>query len=435
MLHSFGALKSLAPFAAIALLAGLPRAFPQTTFATLTGVVSDSSGAVVANAKVAAVNLETNITSTAESNELGNFTIGQLKEGTYEVRVQAPGFREFVAQQVILVARDLRRLDVQLEVGSVDTRVEVTAGATLIETETARISDTKDALLMKTLPLNTRGLWAFLALSPSVLQAATGSTIRFAGSRGNQSNWAIDGITMADGVDNTQIGPLANYIESFEEIKIDMANNTAEFGTIGQVTIISKSGTNEFHGNVFDYYSTPWFRARNPFALERGSGISHNPGGSAGGPVYLPKLYDGRNRTFFFFSFETSRGSPINQLLNPTVPLPAWRDGDFSGLPAGTLIHDPLTGEPFPGNRIPASRINPVSRNIQERFYPLPNFGATDILRSQNYRENKIRPRDPSTYWTSRIDHRFSDRDAVFGRFTFQRLYNRTYEGNLPTIG
>jgi hypothetical protein len=416
-----------------ALLVFCGAAMSQTTFATITGTVVDPTGGVVANAAVEATHLETNIKTRTTSNESGNYTLAQLREGTYELRAQAPGFKEFVAQNIVLVARDIRRVDVTLQVGAVDTRVEVSAGATLIETETARIGETQDAYALKSLPLNTRGIWAFLALAPNVLQAGAGSTIRFAGSRGNQSHWSIDGTTMSDGVDETQIGPLANYIESFQEIKIDVSNNTAEFGTIGQVTMISKSGTNELHGNVFDYYSTPWFRARNPFALVRGSGISHTPGGSVGGPVYLPKVYDGRNRTFFFFSFETSRGSPVEQFLNPTVPLPAWRAGDFSGLNA--TIYDPTTGQPFPGNRIPGNRINPVSRMIQDRFYPMPNFGDPNVFSSQNYRESKIRPRDPSTYWTTRGDHRFSEKDAVFGRFTFQRLFNRTYEGNLPTIG
>ena len=296
----------------------------------------------------------------------------QLREGQYSVRAKAAGFKEFVVQNVDLIARDYRRLDISMEVGAVETAVEVTAGATLIETETARIADTKTAEMLKSIPLNTRGIWAFLSLSPGVLQAGTGSTIRFAGSRGNQSHWAIDGITFSDGVDETQIGPLANYIESYQEIKLDIANNTAEFGTIGQVTLISKSGTNEFHGNLFDYYVTPWFRARNPFAPARNTGVSHTPGGSAGGPVFIPKLYNGKDKTFFFFSFETGRGSPSTVLLNPTVPLAPWRTGDFSALP--TPVRDPSTGQPFPGNRIPANRLNPTSLKLQERFYPTPEF-------------------------------------------------------------
>ncbi|HUS06897.1 MAG TPA: carboxypeptidase-like regulatory domain-containing protein [Bryobacteraceae bacterium] len=408
----------------------------QTTFASITGVVTDASGSAVPSARIVATNIETNIAVQSASNESGNYTIPQLQQGTYNVRVIAPGFKAFTAANVTLTARDIRRIDVSLEVGSVDTSVEVKADAALIETETARISDTKDANLMKTLPLNTRSAWAFLALSPNVLQSGGGSsTIRFAGSRSNQSNWAIDGITMADGVDNTQIGPLLNFIESFEEMKIDMANNTAEFGAIGQVTMISKSGTNQLHGNVFDYYQSPWFRARNPFALVRGSGVSHTPGGSIGGPVVLPKIYNGRNKTFFFGSYETSKGSLLTDNFNPTVPLAAWRQGDFSGLPAGMLIYDPLTGMPFPGNRIPANRINSVSRAIQERFYPLPNFGSTGVFASQNFRSQDTRPRDPVKYWTARGDHRFSNADAIYGRYTYYQAQNNTFEGNLPAIG
>ncbi len=268
------------------------------------------------------------------------------------------------------------------------------------------------------------------------MQAGAGSaTRRFAGSRANQSDASIDGITVSNGTDGTQISPLVSYVESFQEFRVDMANNTAEYGGIGQVTVISKSGTNEFHGNVFDYYSTPFFRARNPFSPTRSSGVRHVPGASLGGPVRLPGLYDGRNRSFFFFSFETSRGSAAQDLLNPTVAPAAWREGDFSGL-SGTVIRDPFNNnQPFPGNRIPASRINPVSRRIQERFFPLPNFGDTSQLASQNYRENKARPFDPNTYYTVRLDHRFSPESFVFARWTWNRSFSRGYEGNLPTIG
>ena len=409
----------------------------QTTFATITGTVTDSSGAVVPNAKVTATRLETNIKSAAQTNAFGNYTIAQLVEGMYEVRVQAPGFKELRLQGVMLTARDVRRVDASLEVGSVETAVEVKSGATLIETETARISDTKGATQLASLPLNARRIWEFLALVPNVLQTVDeSSTIRFAGSRVNQADFSIDGTSVSSAISNTLIGPMMNRIESFAEVKIDMANNSADFGTIGQMTVITKSGTNAVHGSLFDYYQTPWFRARNTFALQRTAGITHSPGGSIGGPVYLPKLYDGRSKTFFYLDFETTRGSAINQLLNPTVPLPAWRSGDFSAL-AGARILDPLTGQQFPGNRIPAERINPVSQKVQQRFYPLPNFGDPNVLQSQNYREMKSRPYDqsPSSYWVMRGDHHFSARDWVFGRFTYQRLFARAFQGNLPTIG
>src|SRR5205814_6349817 len=201
------------------------------------------------------------------------YTIAQLKEGTYTVRAEAAGFKAFVAENVGLVARDVRRVDVKLEVGDVTTQVEVSGGATLIETETARISDSKDTLVLNTIPTNSRALWAVLNLSPR-LQGQDGSSVtRFAGSRVNENNWSIDGTTFSDGVDNTQTGPLGNYIESFQEVHVDLANNSAEFPSIGQVTVISKSGTNQLHGAVFDYYSTPWFRAKGFFASARATGI------------------------------------------------------------------------------------------------------------------------------------------------------------------
>jgi len=415
------------------LLALAPATYSQTTFASITGSVTDATGAVVPGATVIATNVETNIKTSVKSNEDGNYTVAQLKEGTYTVRAEAAGFKSFVMDNVGLVARDVRRVDVRLEIGDVATEVKVSGGVTLIETETARISDTKDSLVLNTVPTNSRSLWAILNLSPGLQGQAGSSVTRFAGSRVNENNWSIDGTTFSDGVDNTQTGPLANYIESFQEVKVDLSNNSAEFASIGQVTIISKSGTNELHGSLFDYYSTPWFRAKGFFDSARSTGVSHLPGGSIGGPVVIPKIYDGRNKTFFYFSFETSRGSARQDRLNPTVAPVPWRTGDFSGL--GAPIIDPSSGQQFPNNQIPTDRLNPVSLKIQDKFFPQPNFGDPNTFHTQNYRELKIRQYDPSTYWTTRIDHKISDKDQIFGRYTWSRLYNRPWEGNLPTIG
>ncbi|MCL5743176.1 MAG: carboxypeptidase regulatory-like domain-containing protein, partial [Acidobacteria bacterium] len=418
---------------ASALLMGAPSQ-AQTTFATITGTITDSTGAAVPGAAIVATHKDSNYSYTTQSNATGAYTLAQLLEGEYTLRVKAGGFKEFVAQRLRLVSLDVRRLDVQLEVGAVETTVEVTAGATLIETETARISDAKSAQQINSLPLNTRSLWNFIGLSPGVVQAGGGSsTRRFAGSRANQSDASIDGITLSNQYDGTQISPLVSQVESFEEVRIDMANNTAEFGGIGQVTIVSKSGSNDLHGAAFDYYATPWFRARNPFAAQRGTGIRHNPGFSLGGPVYLPKLYDGRNRSFFFQSFETTRGSLILQNRNATVPLEAWRSGDFS---RESAIRDPFNhNTPFGGNAIPASRLNPVSLKIQQRFYPLPNFGDTTRISANNHRIQSQRAFDPNTYVTTRGDHRFNDKHFLFGRYIWNRSHSRAYDSSLPAIG
>jgi hypothetical protein len=421
--------------AVVCALAAAP-ALAQTTLATITGVVTDPSGAAIPRAAVTATHVQSNYRYSADSNEAGMYTLAQLREGEYTLEVQVTGFSQYVARNILLVARDVRRIDVRLVVGAVATKVEVSGGATLIETESARISDTKTADMLKSLPLNTRSLIDFLALTAGVLQeSSTGAQRRYAGSRINQSDASIDGISISDLYSNSnQVTALMGYVESFEEVRVDMANNTAEFGTLGMVGIVSKGGTNKLHGSLFDYYSTPWFRSRNPFALQRATGIQHAPGGSIGAPIRLPGVYNGRDKSFFFFSFETSRGNSSQDLLTPTVPLPAWRDGDFSGLLPGTTVKDPLTNVAFPGNKIPTARINSVSKTLQDRYYPLPNFGSTTVLQSQNYRELKIRPYDPNTYYTTRIDHRFSEKSSLMGRWTWNRSWTRNWEA-LPTLG
>lgn len=404
----------------------------QTTFASITGTATDATGAMAPEVTVVATNVATGVQSSARSNEDGVYTIPQLREGLYTLRASKAGFREFVVQDINLVGRDYRRVDIVLQVGSVDTAVEVKGGATLIETETARISDTRDVAQLRDMPLNSRAIWAQLSLAPNVLQASAGSTIRFAGSRSNQSHWSLDGTTMSDGVSETQIGPLANYVESFQEVRIDSASNTAEFGTLGQVTIVTKGGTNTFHGSLFDYYSTPWFRARSPFAPSRPTGISHLPGGSAGGPIYIPKVYDGRNRSFVFGSFETFKGSVTTQLFNPNVPLSSWRTGDFSGITPPII--DPLTRQPFSGGIIPTNRLNPTAVALQNRFYPVPNFGNPTAAPNQNYRENLSIPAMKQDYYMIRVDHKFSDRDSIMGRYTLQDFKSDSFMSALPTI-
>ena len=427
-------LRILAVVAAMLLSVG--PSFAQTTFATITGAATDPTGLPLVGANVEAVQVESGYKYSAQSNESGVFTLANLREGTYTVTATANGFKSFRLDNVQLAARDNRRLDIKMEIGEITTTVEVAGtGAAVIETETARISQSRTAQELKDLPLNTRSVTAFLGLAPGVGQATTvTSTYRFAGSRRNQSEFTIDGISNVTS-NGTQASPLTNYIESFDEARLDIVNNNSDTGAMGQVTVVSKSGTNDLHGSAFDYYVTPVFRARDPFALQRSSGISHRPGVSLGGPVWLPHIYHGKNKTFFFFSYETSRGSVAQNNFNPTVPLAAWRNGDFSSQLPGTTIKDPTTGTPFPANVIPGNRLNATADKFQDLFYPLPNFGNTAVLQSQNYRSSLTHPFDTNSYWTTRIDHRFSSRYFVYGRYTWQRQHSTDYENNLPTIG
>jgi hypothetical protein len=411
--------------------------FAQTTFATITGNVTDPTGLPLVGAKIGTIQVETGYKYETQSNERGVYTFADLLEGTYTVTVMASGFHESKMDGVELASREIRRLDFKMEIGEVSSSIEVhEEGAALIETETARISQSRSAEELKDLPLNTRSVTAFLALVPGVGQATTvTSTYRFAGSRRNQSEFTIDGVSDVTS-NGTQASPLTNYIESFEEARLDVVDNAADTGAMGQVTVVSKSGTNTLHGSVFDYYQTPVFRARDPFALVRSAGISHRPGVAIGGPVYLPHIYNGRNKTFFFFSYETSRGSVAQNNFNPTVPLAAWRNGDFSSQLPGTIVKDPFNNSVvFPGDIIPASRLNQTALKIQNLFYPAPNYGNMAVLQSQNFRESLTHPFDTNSYWTTRIDHRFSQKEFIYGRYTWQRQHSTDYEDNLPTIG
>jgi hypothetical protein len=413
----------------LALAAGSAAA--QTTYATITGTVTDASGGVIAGAAVVATNVETSVATKTTTNTEGVYTVPQLREGPYMLSITSPGLREFLATDILLVTRDVRRIDATLEVGGIETAVQVTGGATPIELETPRISDLRTAQQLRTLPLNDPGLSAFLAITPML--ASRAGSFSFAGSRMGQSQFAIDGTTMSDGVTENAIGPLFNYIESFKEVKFDIANNSAEFTGLGQVTIVSKSGGNRFSGSIFDYYQSPVFRARNPFSGARQTGVLHFPGFAIGGPAALPRVYDGRGRTFFYVSGETVTGSSASVDLNPTVPLGAWRAGDFSAL--GRPIRNPLTGEVYQDGRIPAAALNPVALRLQERFYPLPNTGNTAVLQASNYRETVPSQRSKPYYATARVDHNFTAVDRIYGRFTMHQATNPTWEGGLPSFG
>lgn len=218
----------------------------QTTFATITGTVLDPSGLTVPGARVQAVQLESGYKYEAQTNAAGVYTLADLRAGTYDLTITAGGFKDAQVKGVELVSRDVRRLDVPMQLGQVATSVEVSGGgATLVETETARISQTRPAYDMEALPLNTRSLTAFLSLSPGVVSASdVTAPRRFAGSRRNQSDVAVDGVSTTAS-NGTQISPLTNYIESFSEARVDMANNTADASAIGEVTAVSKAGTNQ----------------------------------------------------------------------------------------------------------------------------------------------------------------------------------------------
>lgn len=414
-----------------------PPALAQSTFASLTGVVTDPSGAPVAGAQVVVTNIGTGYEYKATSDDQGQYLVPNLLEGTYRLKASAAGFQEFVVEDIRLNARDIRRVNVPLSLAQVATTVEVSGGATLVETETARVADVRVRQTMIDMPLSLRRSWDFLQLSPNVSKTGTGFNIRFGGSRTRQGDVTVDGIPIGNVFGGQITGVVTDRTESYGELRLEVAGSSAENPGIGQMSIVTRSGTNEVHGEVFNYYTSPGLQARNPFATVGTGSIEWVPGGSLGGPVVLPKIYNGRNRTFFFTSLEFERFGPDGiRVFNTTVPLEAWRNGNFAGLLPGTVIRDPLAGNaPFSGNVIPAARINRVTKTLQDRFYPLPNFGDPNVLAAQNSRINLFEPKLTNPTAVARIDHRFSDRAFLNGRYTIVRWPQKPYVGSLPTIG
>lgn len=415
----------LAPL--VLILAG-GAAWAQSTFATITGQVTDPSGANVAGATIEVRNTRTGYVYTTTSNEEGIYTVPNLLDGAYLLKATAQGFGEFNVPDLILAVRETRRVDVKLQVQGVSSLVEITAtGEALIETETGVVADIKNREQLRTLPLTLRRAWDYVILSPQIGRAGGGFAVSFAGTRNNQSEATMDGITIAPPGGGFAFGPLMDRTENLQEVRIDLSGNSAEFNSPGGMTLITRAGNNDFHGTFSDYYTTPFLRARNPFQTARSSGVSHRLTFAAGGPITLPKKvfgplgYEGKNRTFYFVTIEMGAGTASTALIQQTAPLDAWRTGDFSALlranPA-VVIRDPLTGEPFANNIIPQNRLNPVALRIQDLFYARPNFGDRSVLNVNNYRENRDNPFSRQPNVTVRLDHRFNDKAFVYGKFT-----------------
>ncbi len=407
-------------------------AMSQSIFATLVGSVTDSTAAAIAGAQITVTNLQTNEKRQSATNASGNYEVNNLFPGTYSVEIVMSGFARYRNERVELASKQNVRMDAKLEISSQATEVTVSGTGAAIETETAKLSDVRNLRQLQTLPLGTRSIWRFLVLTPGVTGGMNG-TMSVSGSGLRQVHYAVDGVTMSDVRSSNTIGPTLNFIEAFEEAKIDFGNNSAEFKGVGTLDIATKRGGNNVHGSVYDYYTSGILLARDYFTRGRQGSPNHGFGGSLSGPAYIPKIYTGKDRTFWFTSYETSFAPQGVVNLTPSVPLVPWKQGDFSG--QSVAIRDPLSGAPFPNRIIPPGRINPVAK-LYLPFWPNPNFGDTSVFANQNYRQQARVPFSKPHNFQTRVDHRISKANTVFGRYLHQRQQNPNFVGGLPgTLG
>ncbi len=410
-------------------------ALAQSNFATVTGVVQDPSAAVIPGVSIEATHVERNFVYKAVTNDAGLYTLANLPPGTYTIRVVAAGFQEYKVDEVILTFNQTRRVDATLAVGQSSTVVEVSAGAALIETESARIAETKDREVLRAMPLTLRRAWDYFTMTPSMERSGNWS-ISLAGSGNNQSNATMDGATINNAW-GAPIGPLMDRTEMVQEMRVDIAQAPAESPTMGRVTLVSRSGNNDFHGVAAMYFNhNGKLTARDPFSLTKGQSWATQWILGAGGPVYIPKIYNGKNKTFFFYNLEIANGPVAPWKVQYNVPLNRWRAGDFTTV--SQTIKDPYNGNaPFPGNVIPTSRLNPLSVKMQEMFIPKQNTNSLDVFTRGSPTYMKTWPgntfdRQPAS--TIRLDHKISDKQFMYGRWTSVRWNFSAPEGRFPEL-
>jgi len=406
----------------------------QTIFGAIVGTVTDPSQAVVPAAQVTVTNQLTNEKRDFRTDGVGNYELNNLFPGLYVLEVEMAGFSRYRRERIELSANQNLRVNVELQPAAAAASVTVSAeGGPAVESETARLSDIRSLRQLQTLPTAGRSIWRFIALTPGVT-GGVGGTLSVSGSRSRQVDYAIDGVSLGDAGTNNAIGPTLSYMEAFEEVRIDLGNNSAEFKGLGTLSVVSKRGGNELHGAVTDYYSTGVLRAGEYFTHRRSGTPSHGFSAAASGPLYVPKLYEGRDRTFWYTSYETNFTPMASSTFLLSAPLAAWKRGDFSS--ERSAVRDPLANNtPFAGNRVPEARLS----NVARQYFPLwpdPNYGDTSTFAAQNYRNQIRSPIEKPLNWNARVDHRISNGNTVFGRVLMQRTRNLAFESGLPgTLG
>jgi hypothetical protein len=410
----------------------------QEVRASITGIVADPSGAPVVGATVTATNVTQNTSNSTTTNEAGTYNIPFLPPGSYRLSVKAQGFKTLVRENITLQAQDRARLDVTLEVGDLTQSVTVSADVSLLQTETASRSQIIANELINNVPTQGRNPFQIAWAAPGVVKTGTWRYLR-SFDIGGTSGMSINGgrnkenEVLLDGISNVRADRTVIHVptmDTVQEFKVLTNTYDAQYGRTGGgiVTIVTKGGGNEFHGNAFEYFQSEELNA-NQSELNAGN-VKKPPmnintfGIQANGPVYIPKLFDGRNRLFWLISYEGMRQRSADPGV-ATFPLMEWRAGDFSTLYNAqgqqVLIYDPTsttpqgTRTPFAGNRIPQNRLNPVALEVL-KFYPAPTSEGVGPARVNNYPYPSRWIADMDQ-WIGRMDLNVNDRNRVFFRY------------------
>ena len=408
-------LKSLALAPALcAILLTSADACAQSTFGSVRGVATDATGATIPSTSLVLHSVAENTETTVTSDGSGAFLFENIKPGLYTLKASHAGFASVNLTGVTLEARQDLRVTVALNVASEATTVEVTSSANQINTEDAAIGDSKDQALMTQLPLNNRATTTSplgaLSLSANVQQDSQGN-IALGGASSSMVNFSVDGISTANVRQNGALQDAYPSQEGIAAVKVTAFNNTAEFSQVGDVTFTTKSGGNQYHGSLFEYFQNSALDA-SPYGFDGKAPKNFNTfGGSFSGPVALPHLYNGHNRTFFFGDYEGNRRtlSVAQQFLVPTV---AERNGDLTA-----MANCPNMVVCTSGPIIPKASINPTAAALLQ-FYPLPNVAGNGGYNYENFQSTPARTDGADL----RIDQTINSKQSIYARFSRKNI-------------
>ncbi len=390
-------------------------AFAQSTFGSVRGVAQDDSGAILPDTQVTLHSLDENTERKVTTDADGSFTLENVKAGQYALRAQHVGFAETVIDGVTVNARQDVRLTVAMVVAAASSTVEVNASADQINSENAAIGDLKDNLAMTQLPLNNRATTTSplgaLGLSPNVQQDSQGN-IALGGASSSMVNFSVDGISTANVRQNGALQDAYPSQEGISGVKVTAFNNSAEFSQVGDVTFTTKNGTNKFHGSLFEYLQNQALDA-SPYGFSGKAPKKFNTfGGSLSGPVSLPHLYSGHDRTFFFVDYEGNRRTTAvaQQFL---VPTQAERNGDLSGLGTDLVI--------------PQASITPTAKALLN-YYPQPNVAGQSSFNYENFQSTPARTDGADV----RLDQTISSKQSIYARFSRKNITSEYANPLLP---
>ena len=376
----------------------------QSTFGSIRGTVQDDSGAVIPGAMVTVHSLDENFDRQVMTNDAGDFVVENLKAGRYQLTVHHEGLSDAVVGSATLEARQDLRIPITLKIATTSTVVEVNDSAVQIDTENGTLSDSIDNQQITDLPLNNRATTTSplgaLALSPDVQQDSSGN-IALGGASSAMVNFSVDGISTANVRQNGALQDAYPSQEGISAVKVTSFNNSAEFSQVGDVTFTTKSGTSRYHGSLFEYLQNDALDA-DPYGFNGKAPKHFNTfGGSLGGPLSIPHLYDGKDRTFFFLDYEGNRRSTAlaEQFL---VPTQAERNGNLTAL-GGPVIS-------------PAS-INPTATALLN-YYPLPNVTGQANYNYENFQSTPARTDGADL----RVDQTLTTKQSVYARFSRKNI-------------